>query len=62
MMAIIRSDGKIEPMVANEVVELEKMRLKVDVLNGLRTIGRIKMNTYAEQLIKIAKKLGMEVE
>ena len=61
-MAIVHSNGKIEPMVANEVVELEKMRLQVDVLNGLRTIGRIKMNTYAEQLIKIAKRLGMEVE
>lgn len=61
-MAIIKSDGTIKPIPEAELVEVEKARLKVDILNGLRTMGRIKLDVYANQLIKIGKQFGLEVE
>lgn len=59
MAVIVQREGTAKEA---ELVEVEKARLKVDILNGLRTMGRIKLDVYANQLIKIGKQFGLEVE
>ena len=59
------SQNQMVHKICNEISRLtavESIRSKIDILNGLRTMGAIRLDKYKEEMRKLAKSLGMDVE